>query len=235
MKAFRKAAAIGMAACMCTVLFAGCLSKKERNAQLEWVEEMSKTFKKDKFEYKGAQNDGEISLDADTAIVKSKKFPKDEILIVNDDGKLMTNYNAVRYQEEVEEYIREYFEELFYCDGVEIQYIPEDDLSPMDNMDFEKYCRKYVHFNRIRVIVYQKNGVFVWDDQTADILTKIAKERDEACSITLYYCTEETDDPVKDAKRYYTLTMNKAREIKSITVAKQGIKKIETLVENETW
>ena len=38
-----------------------------------------------------------------------------------------------------------------------------------------------------------------------------------------------------DAKRYYTLTMNKAREIKSITVAKQGIKKIETIVENETW
>lgn len=239
MKAFRKAAVIGMVVCMCATLFTGCprlMTNKERDEQISWVEELNDTFKKDKFEYMGPKAGGYMEgPEKDIATAKSKKYPDQEIWVMNRDGKFQTNYNTVRYTEDMEEYIREIFEERFYCDSCEVEYLARETATPVENMDFDKYLRKYAHFNSVKVIMYQKNSAFTWEDQTVNELIKIAKQRNEACNITLYYCTEETDNPSRDSVCYYTLTMNKAREIKSITVASNGGKERKTLVENETW
>ncbi|MBO4689226.1 MAG: hypothetical protein J5636_12025 [Clostridiales bacterium] len=241
---YKNVAAILLLVAMLFVL-AGCKDKKA-NTEDElrgWVEKLDNTFSDDHFEYERfyqnvLDGNGGYMDGMGTVVVKSEKYPDQKIYISNNfnsEGEPpYTNYNSIRYKEDMEEYIKGVFEEHFSCDSCEVQYLCEP-TTPIEYMSFNTYLQKYARFSHVDVIIYKKDGAFTAQEQTVDELIRIVKERNEVCKITLYYCTEESADPFQNYDYCYKLHMEERHEIRVITVESPGSDEPETLVENRTW
>ena len=225
-----------MAVCLIASLFSGCLSPMESAAQKKWVKKLSKVFDDDKFEYVGPGSSTPFGVNSRVARVKSKEYPDAEIIVrKNNDGELVTNYNYIRYQEDVQEYVEEYFDGAFDCEDYEIELKLTDPVTPIEDISKKEFIKDYLRFNRINVIIYKEDGNFQDDEEIRDILIDVVKDRDEACCITLYCCTEETDAHTrgKECECFYTLTMNKKNTINSLIVSRNGGKERTVLLEDE--
>jgi hypothetical protein len=234
MKAFRKAAVIGMVVCMCATLFTGCLTDEDRRKQKEWIAELDSTFTEDKLEYEGADYRYDFSGgDKDTAIAKSKLFPKKRIYVEHkEDDSLVTNYNEVRYKEELIEYLKGIFEERFDFDSCDISYGSRNSQTPIEDMSFKKYLKKYFRLSSITIKIYKKDGIFQNEEQTVQKLLDIVREKGEDWDINLYYLTEKTVETEHDCICHYTLTMDKEGEVSSIIVKRKNGTETKTLAEN---
>ena len=241
---FKKLVAILLVVAMVFVM-AGCKDKKSKTEEelLGWVERLNNSFIDDHFEYESfhqnvLDGNGGYMDGMGTVVVKSEKYPDQKIYISNNfnsEGEPpYTNYNSIRYKENMEEYIKEVFEEHFSCDSCEVQYLCEP-TTPIEYMSFNTYLQKYARFSHVDVIIYKKDGAFTAQEQTVDELIKIVKERDETCEINLYYCTEEDDDMLSNYVCCYSLVMSQHNEISYIGVERNSGKDFETLVENMTW
>ena len=220
----RRTVAAGMLLCLCATFFSGCLSGQERKDQEKWVKELNKTFEDDQFEYTGAGSGTPFGANSNVAIARSKEFPDEKIIVRNNDGELQTNYNYIRYQKEAEDYLTEYFDGIFECDDYEVEYKPVNAFTPVEDISEREFVEEYVHLNQTRVTLYKEDGSFPSEEEMAEILVSIVKDRDEVCYITIYCCTEETatEDRSKDCVCFYTLVMNKKDTISSISVASNG-------------
>ncbi|MBO4473779.1 MAG: hypothetical protein J5750_02570 [Clostridiales bacterium] len=234
MKTFKRVTATALIVCMCSVFFTGCLSRSEIKEQKKWVKEMNETFTDDEFEYISGAYNGIIGQSNTCACVRSKKYPDAEIkVMIREDGSLETNYNSIRYHDEVEEYITEYIEDYFPGDSLEVEFSQVYALSPVEDMSLKKYIKNCVEFRKVNVTLIRKDGDFPSDDEMVGILTDIAIDREEACLITVYCCTEKPQDSVKDSVCYYSLTMSKKDKINSISVASNGGKERTVLLEDK--
>ena len=232
MKAFRRTTALGLIVCVSSFFFSGCISNQQRKEQQKWVKLLQEEFEDDEFEYIGADYDGLIGQDKNVALVRSKKYPKESIHIRNTDGELSTNYNYVRYHEDVEEYIEEYLGDYFEGDFMEVEYEGQKGNTPIEDISLKKFIKKYVVFSRVKLTLVCEDGVFPSDEEMAEKLIDIAKDRGEACNITVYCCTKKPTNPQTECECYYTLTMNKEDLIYSITVASDGGKQRSDLVKD---
>lgn len=234
MKALRRTTALGLIVCMSSVFLSGCISAKDRKEQKRWAKQLQEEFEDDEFEYVGADYDGMIGQNSNVALVRSKEYPGDCVRIRNNDGELSTDYNYIRYHDDVEEYIEEYFEDYFDGDLMEVEFNAQDQMTPIEDISLKKYIRKYVRFSRVKLTLVCEDGIFPSDDEMVEKLTAIAKDRDEAVNITVYCCTKKVNDPTKECDCYYSITMNKKDVIYSITVASEGGKQRSDLVKDVT-
>ena len=199
-----------------------------------WVERLSSTFTDDHFEYKETSYG---SLDGSEVIVhaRSEKYPDQDVVICEDispggtTSRLVTNYNAVRYSERMEEYLRGILEERFNCDSLEVRY-PGAGFTPVENMGFEKFLQNYAYLTDLDIILYRKDGAFTEDDQMVEAFIAFAKEQEETCQMYLYCCKEKTDDPLSNCICQYRLSMYGNGYSGSLYLYKDG----ETY-KNETW
>ena len=232
MKAFRKTTALGLIICMSSVFFSGCISTKDRKEQKKWVKEMQEEFEDDEFEYIGAGYNGLIGQDRNIAVVKSKNLKDERFTIRNTDGELSTDYNYLRYHDDVEEYIEEYLSDYFDGDFMEVEYDAQYTRTPIKDISLKMFIKKYVQFSRVKLTLVCEDGVFPSDEEMTEKLIDIAKDRGEACNITVYCCTKKVTNPLNESECYYTLTMNKEDLIYSITVASDGGKQRSELVKD---
>ena len=230
MKALRRTTALGLIVCMSSVFLSGCISGKDRKEQKRWAKQLQEEFEDDEFEYVGADYNGLIGQDRNVALVRSKEYPDECVTIRNTDGELSTDYNYIRYHDDVEEYIGEYLEDYFDGDSMKVEFNAQNKMTPLEDISLKRYIRKYVCFSRVNVTLICKDGLVPSDEEMAEKLIDIAKDRDEACNITVYCCTKKVTDPAKESECYYTLTMNKKAMIYSITVASEGGKQRRDLV-----
>ena len=240
----KKLVAILLVVAMVFVM-AGCKDKKSKAEEelLGWVERLNNTFLDDHFEYESfhqsiLDGNGGYMDGMGTVFVKSEKYPDQKVYISNnfnfDWEPPYTNYNSIRYKENMEKYIKGVFEEHFNLDSCKVTYQSEP-TTPVEYMSFTTYLQKYARFNPVDVIIYKKDGAFTGQEQTVEELIKIVKERDEKCEINLYYCNEGVDDPLSNYVCYYSLVMSQHNEISYIRVERNSGKEFETLVENMTW
>lgn len=232
----RKTGSLGVILCLMLTLFSGCVGSAGRAKQKKWVEKMNKTFKKDEFTYSGPQS-GEFGQEPSVAVAKSKKFPKNTIIVKELNGELLTNYNFIRYHDDAEDYVYEYFDGEFECDSYEVKYYANNEFGPIIDYSFDEYMDELFSFNRVSIALISEDGDFPSDEELAGKLLAIAKDRDEICDISLYCIKDEEDDWVLDSVKYFKLYMKEERKVQHIQITRHNGKKIEhdTLMENVTW
>lgn len=185
--------AAGIIMCSLVVLLSGCLlNKEEYNEQKSWVDLMNDTFTDDHFEYGGPAFNSIGAQSSYCAVIKSEKYPQEEIGVFKDENRLYTNYYDILYKSESEEYFSDYFSGKFKCDGCDVKISRWQKETPIRIMSAEEYIKDYVDLNGVDVIIYRKDGVFPDKNDMKDILINICKERDEVCDFTLYCCKEKT-------------------------------------------
>ena len=209
----------------------------------QWVESLNNTFQNDHFEYdyyfhNVIDSEGHpIPGEGIVVVAKSEKYPDQEIHITNTltpNGEHYTDYNSIRYKEDMEKYCKGIFEERLNCDSCEV-ICPIEPTTPIEDMSFEKYLQELTSFD-FNVIMYSKDGAFTGEKQTVDELIQIVKEQKKACYIKLFYCQEEVDGPYPhNYVCSYSLVMSKPNEILYIDVKRDGGIEFERLVENMTW
>lgn len=207
-----------------------------------WVERLNDTFKDDHFEYDYYFHNvidaegNHIPGEGIVVVAKSEKYPDQEIHITNTltpNGEHYSDYNSIRYKENMEKYGKGIFEERLNCDSCEVIYPGE--LTPIEDVSFEKYLQEHAGFY-FTVIMYSKDGAFTGEKQTVDELIQIVKEQNKACHIYLFYCKEGVDGPYPhNYISFYDLVMSKPNEILYIRVERNSGEEFETLVENMTW
>lgn len=237
-KQFRKISGLAMVLCMAVSLFSGCVvGKQGREEQKAWVKEMDEVIKDDDIEYVGPRN-GEFGQESNVAVIKSKIFPNsNNIFLRKLNGSLQTDYHFYRYREDVNEYIADYAEGFFRADSVEAHFLPRDKYIPLKDYSLREYIKEFVTFNSVYIALFRKDGQFPSDEEMAEKLLRIAKDRDEICNINVYCLTEKTDDWVMKSVLAYELEMKSERKAERITCRyKEGGKtKYRTIKENVTW
>lgn len=235
MKAFRKAAAIGMLIGICATFFAGCETIRTEEEQ-QWVDEMNEIYEDDELTYLCDSGSGFMGGSArNEAVVRSKKMPDDYIVLQKKDGKLISNYNNHLYAKESDEYIAEYLEDYFDVDSIEVKYTPDEGKTELDDCSFKKYVKKYLHFDYVKVELIKRDGNFPSNDEMVEILTNIVKDRDEKCKMMVTcYKYKKTKNSDRGLRHYY-LTMNGPHDIEFISVTEGDERGQTMLVENYTW
>ncbi len=231
-----KNVSLAMILCLMLALFAGCAGPVSRARQKEWVEKMNETFKKDEFTYAGPHS-GEYGQEQYIADVKSKKYPENRIIVKELNGKLLTNYNSIRYRDEAVDYVNDYFRGRFSCDSYKVKYAPVDQFGPVIDYSFDEYYDECFSFNCVRIALISKNGNFPSDEEIAEEMLAIAKDRDEICSLYVHCIRDKDDDWVLDSDKYFELYMKEERKVNYIRVAHDEGKKtkFERIMENVTW
>ncbi len=204
--------------CSFTILFTGCFIKKEEAVkQNDWVDQMNNTFSDDHFEYGGPAFNPIGGQSPNCAIVKSEKYPQEEIQVLETEKGLFTNYNKILYETEAEEYFAGYFSGKFECDGCEAKFWNHDqEATPIIRMTADEYIRDYVQLNEVKVIIYRKDGIFPDKDDMTEILISICKERNEVCNFTVYCCKEKTtiEEAEDVCECYFELRMDTDHSIR---------------------
>lgn len=231
-----KSSAFAMVIGLILAMLPGCAGPVSRARQKSWVDKMNQTFKKDEFTYDGPTT-GEFGQESYVADVKSKKYPKQTIIVKQINEELLTNYNYIRYHDDAEEYVYEYFDGKFACDSYAVKYYTEDIFTPMTDYSFDEYMDEFFSFNRVSIALIREDGEFPSDEEIAEKLLDIAKDRDEICDIFLYCIQDEEDNWVLDSVKYFELYMREERKVRDIEVTRHSGKKTEhvTLMENVTW
>ena len=227
--------ALGLIICMTAVLFAGCLSAKEVREQKMWIKKLGMVFEDDKFTYSGAATSGEFGKIPTIAYCTSENYPGETIIVRKEkDGELVTNYNYIRYKEDAEDYIEDYFDGIFECDDYDTYFNPHGSYTPIKDMSCKEYLKKYLELNRVQVALYKEDGIFPSEEEMTQKFIDIVEDRDEPCNITVYCCTEEVDRELlhKESMYYYTLTMNKPDKINSISYTGDGGNDRHVILEN---
>ncbi|MBR5975527.1 MAG: hypothetical protein IK020_10145 [Clostridiales bacterium] len=216
---------------------------EDEDEMRRWVESLNDTFKDDHFEYdhyfhniidaEGHPTPGEGIV----VVAKSEKYPDQEIHITNTltpNGEHHTDYNSIRYKEDIEKYCKGIFEERLNCDSCEV-ICQSEPSTPIEDMSFEKYLQEYAYFD-FTVIMYSKDSAFTGEKQTVDELVRIVKEQNKSCDINLFYCNEGVDGPYHhNYVCFYSLVMSNPNEILYIRLERNSGEEFETLVENMTW
>ena len=110
MSFFRKASATGIILCILAALFTGCIiSKEETKEQKKWGDQMNNTFTDDHFEYSRPAFDVLGGQSEYEAMIKSEKFPDEEIFVRQTEEGLITNYNQILFSAEAEDFVINYF------------------------------------------------------------------------------------------------------------------------------
>ena len=237
-KQFRKISGLAMVLCMAVSLFSGCVvGKQGREEQKAWVKEMNEVIPDDEFEYVGPKS-GEFGQESNVAVVKTKIYPHSTSIYLRKlNGELQTDYHFYRYREDVNEYIADYVKGIINGDSIEAHFIPDSKYVPLKNYSLKEYIKEFVTFDSVYIALFQKDGKFPSDEEMAEKLLRIAKDRDEICNINVYCLTEKTDDWVMKSVLAYELEMKSERKAERITCRYEegGKTKYRTIKGNVTW
>ena len=235
---FRKATVAGILLCFLSVLFTGCLiSKEELNEQEKWVDQMNSAFTDDHFEYVRPGFDSLGGQSENEALVRSEKYPGEEIFIRETENSLITDYNSVRYKNEAENYVFEYFSGKFKCDDLQVRYSNNTRFTPIKDLSCDEFIQNYVHLDRVEIIICQKDGNFPDKEVMNEEIIGICKERDEICSFQIYCCKDKSsfEDAEKNCECVYSLCMYEERKIEYIRYEDKESSNVSFLTRDYTW
>ena len=225
----KKIFAVCLIGCWLILCLSGCYG-----AQKKWVSKMNQEFKEDTFTYTGAEP-GELGAHADIANMSSEKYPDQVVRVKKSGGQFTTNYNFIRYREDINSYFDDYFSEYFDC-GIIAGYNPSDEqaeYTPIRDYSLSAYMDEKVSCNRVHLKLFYENEVP--DEQAmTESLLQIIKDRGEAVDlyIEVYNCALSENPPKGSIVKIYCAYMKAPGRIDYIYTDVSGGGEKVFLVEN---
>lgn len=96
---------------------------------IKWVKELNETFPDDEFTYVGYDRVGVVGLGSfrnkNVIVVKSKKYPDYKVTMGwnEDHTRIVTDYNYIRYRDEINEYYKNIFSQYIHPDEMKLDFL----------------------------------------------------------------------------------------------------------------
>ena len=190
----------------------------------KWIDEMEDAFPGDKFEYVGHAPSTVLIVDYSLIQVHSKKYKTDDILVGERDGKLVTNYLAYKYDDE----LREEWERIFYgrfpCSDYEVSAYSQkhktDLLYPAKDISADKFIDKYMEYDCFLFLYYDDESQIPSENEMKDYILDFVDDEPHPYSLNIYYCDSEYDgdDVISNYYVKYHLYMTDENTIKMLEV-----------------
>lgn len=214
-----------------TVLAAGFLlascSPWQKAEQKKWVDEMEDAFPEDTFEYAGHPSTN-LGKRYEVITVHSKKYKTDDVEVTEKDGKLVSNYLAFKYDDE----LREEWERLFYgrfpCSDYEISAYSQMHRPnlwyPVKDIGADKFIDKYMVYDCFLFLYYDDESEIPTEEEMKEYILDFIEDEPHAYSITFFYCDSkyDSDDVISNYYVEYHLHMTDEDTIKRLDVKYHG-------------
>jgi len=196
--------------------------------QKKWVDEMEDAFPEDTFEYVEHPSSSIVIVDYDHIQVHSKKYKTDGIIVGERDGKLVSNYLAFKYNDE----LREEWERIFYgrfpCSDYEVsaysQMNRKELLYPVKDISAEKFIDKYMEYDCFLFLYYDDESQIPSENEMKEYILDLVEDEPHPYSISIFYCDSkfDRDEAVSNYNVEYRLYMTDDDTIKSLNVSYKG-------------
>lgn len=196
--------------------------------QKKWVDEMEDAFPEDTFEYVGHPSSSIVIADYDRIQVHSKKYKTDDIIVGERDGKLVSNYLAFKYNDE----LREEWERIFYgrfpCSDYEVsaysQMNRKELLYPVKDISAEKFIDKYMEYDCFLILYYDDESQIPSENEMKEYILDLVEDEPHPYSISIFYCDSkyDRDEVISNYNVEYRLYMTDDDTIKSLNVSYNG-------------
>lgn len=195
--------------------------------QKKWVDEMEDAFPEDTFEYEGHPSSF-YGKRYDVITVHSKKYKTDDIEVTEKDGKLVSNYLAFKYDDE----LREEWERIFYgrfpCSDYEVSAYSQMHRPnlwyPVKDISADKFIDKYMMYECFLFLYYDDESEIPTEEEMKEYILDFIEDEPHAYTITFFYCDSkyDSDDVISNYYVEYHLHMTDEDTIKRLDVNYHG-------------
>ena len=164
-----------------------------------WVKMMNETFPDDEFTFKSYDRIGVTGLGSfknkNRIVVSSKKYPKKRITIGWDDKhtQIVTDYNYLRYKEELEQYYEDKMSAYFSADDMEVMYlIALDYMTEVKDYSLDEFRIAYQDVCIINLSL-RFDGAFPSKEEMTRNIEDIIKDLDIQKDLTIFLSHDSLD------------------------------------------
>ena len=177
--------------------------------QMNWDDKLSEAYD-DEFTFKFHHSIAPdyFDIDMNTCYYTSEKCKDRVITVIKRHGQLKSNYMTIRYSDELEDYMKEYYDGMFECDRYEFVTPYANILYPVEKMTFEEFVENEFYITCEFELYYDEEAPS--DDEVIEMLEEYARKEKRNFSLTV---------DIKEAGKYavaYTIHKDREDHIESI-------------------
>ena len=152
--------------------------------QMNWDDKLSEAYDDDfTFEYHHDIASDHMDVDMNTSHYTSEKCKDRIITVVKRNGQLKSNYMTIRYADELEDYMREYYDGMFECDRYEFVTPYANILYPVEKMTFEEFVENEFYITCEIALYYDEKAPS--DDEVIEMLEDYARDEKRNFALTV--------------------------------------------------
>ena len=150
------------------------------------------------------------------------------VVVGERDGKLVSNYLAFKYNDE----LREEWERIFYgrfpCSDYEVsaysQMNRKELLYPVKDISAEKFIDKYMEYDCFLILYYDDESQIPSENEMKEYILDLVDDEPHPYSISIFYCDSkyDRDEVISNYNVEYHLYMTDDDTIKSLNVSYNG-------------
>ncbi len=186
----------------------------------EWVKKMNDTFPDDEFEFVSYDVTGVTGLGSfenkNAIVLSSKKYPDYKVVVGWDENhtKLETDYNYVRYKENLKNYYQDQIKKYFYPDEIDTAYrIDFVEKTELKDYSFEEYRDEHKDVCKLSVQM-KYNGAFPSEEEMTRAIDSFVDDLNSKIEMTIYL-SHDSVEPLQstEGNERYNLRMESPTKI----------------------
>lgn len=191
-----------------------------RGRNKKWVQKMNDTYPDDEFTFVSYDRIGVVGLGSfknkNAIILASKKYPDKKITVGWNDShtKLVTDYNYVRFNEELNDYYRDILCRYLSPDEIDMAYrIDFVEKTELKDYSFDEYREE--HKDDGKLSVYLKYvGTFPSEDEMIRVIESFLKDINSKVELTIHL-SHDSVEPLQstEGNERYVLDMESPTRI----------------------
>ena len=190
---------------------------------ITWVKRMNAAFTDDEFTYVSYQKVGVAGLGAfnnkNEIIVASKKYPDKQITVGWNEKhtKVVTDYNFVRYKEDLEEYYKKEINNYLTPDEIAVTYlIVFEDKTEIKDYTFDEFRESRSGLYKLSVFM-KYNNAFPSEKEMTQTIDSIISDLHEKIEMTIYLSHNSVEyNDITEGNERYVLLMDSPTRINTL-------------------
>lgn len=187
---------------------------------IKWVKELNETFPDDEFTYVGYDRVGVVGLGSfrnkNVIVVKSKKYPDHKVTMGwnEDHTRIVTDYNYIRYRDEINEYYKNIFSQYIHPDEMKLDfYIVFKEKTELKDYSLEEYIEDHKDVGTFTLHT-KYNGSFPSEEEMTKAFDSIIDELDAELDLTVHL-SHDSVEPLQttEGNERYVLMMESPTRI----------------------